>query len=163
MTKSGLTVGFRRDKDIPKLISRMPNTIGYMGSDVLLEVAEGVKGPIAVAVIGRLAARFAVGARQEEASEMSQRLKDGEDLRWVTSNPKQLMAYAERNGFRIGELFCVGGSVEAVLGDIPDFDVVLDIVDTGGSMRRSKLEIIQDNVASIALIGICQKSVVSQK
>lgn len=134
-----------------------------MGSDTLLEVAPDIKEPIAVSIVGRLTARFAIGARAEEAADMSERLARGEKLKWATSNPKQLEKNAEIQGYGIDDVFCMGGSVEAALDDIPDLDLVFDIVDSGKSMRANNLEIIQDNVAAIALIGICRQSVLSQQ
>jgi len=158
-----IAIGFRRDKDIPSLIERVPNSFGILGSDALFEQPPEFSKTIAAGVIGRLAARFAVAARREEATEVLSRLRGGEKLNWATSNPRQLETNALRYGFGVADVLELGGSVEAALDDDPELDVVLDIVSTGKTMFANKLEIIQDNVAGVALMGICKQSLVSKK
>ncbi|MGC1176829.1 MAG: hypothetical protein WA843_02060, partial [Candidatus Saccharimonadales bacterium] len=113
----GQQIGFRRDKDIPSLVTRVSNCLGFAGSDALIEAGADVRQQLEVSPMLRLAARFAIGARMAEASEIAERLKAGESLVIATSNPRQLKAVAADHNMNLRDIVVLGGAVESALDD----------------------------------------------
>lgn len=141
-----------REKNIPKTIAA--SSIGFIGSDTYGELPCGIQQDLVFAPIAFNGARFALAARRDRAWEL-----DGRRLRLATSYPNA----TERVMGRLGYPFTIGlvldGSVEAApyLELDQPIDAVVDLVDTGETMKTMKLEILKDNLERVELGAVWNK------
>ena len=146
-TADGLTLHFLllKPDDVPTYVEYGAADLGVVGRDVLLERSYDLYAPVDLD-IGRC--KLAVAGRADFAMETAK------ILRVATKFPTVAAAHFEKKGQPI-ELIFVQGSVE--LAPITGLaDVIVDIVETGETLRSNGLSVLED-VCEISSLVIANR------
>ena len=120
--------------DVPTYVEYGAAELGIVGRDVLLERSYDLFVPLELE-IGRC--RVAVCGRPGQKT-----TAEGRPLRVATKFPQIAQGHFDRQGVPV-ELIYVGGSVElAPLTGLAD--LIVDIVETGETLRQNGLEVLED-------------------
>lgn len=147
VTEDGLTLHFLllKPDDVPTYVEYGAADLGVVGRDVLLERAYDLYAPVDLG-IGRC--KLAVAGRADFSMEADR------ILRVATKFPTIAAEHFEEKGQPI-ELIFVQGSVElAPLTGLAD--VIVDIVETGETLRSNGLSVIED-VCEISSLVIANR------
>ncbi len=152
------TIATFRDKDIPTLLTDkdLPRVFGMIATDTALEqmpLLEGVMACENIAAINGL--RFALAARPGKVTAVMSKLSSGEPVYVGTSYPRLVKELGKRIGADLQPKKVIAGQVEALANLMPEqLDAVVDMVDTGNSMRQQNLTIVADNLLAVSLWAV---------
>ena len=143
--------GLRRDKDLPVLLGRDTNALGFMGDDRFEELSATVRADLGFVPVIETHISFAIAAKSDRAQETSEAIRGGSTLTIATSYPNRVQVVAEELGFGISEIVELGGSVESAQDDDPSIDAIFDIVDSGNTLRENDMAIIQRSAGTLSV------------
>jgi ATP phosphoribosyltransferase len=147
----GLTLVTMRPSDVPTYVEAGAADLGITGKDVLIEQGDRVVYELADLRYGEC--RMVLAAREGDDSleEAERRLGA---MRIATKYPRMATAYFEETGRQV-EVIEVKGSVElAPLAGLADG--IVDLVDTGRTMRENGLEVREE-------IAVCTARLVANR
>jgi ATP phosphoribosyltransferase len=150
-------IGVYRDKDIPDLLLEEAGpSFGLIGSDVLteqeLDCCDRLAGEEVAAIDGL---RFALAARPDKVQSVRDKLDNGQPVIVGTAYPRIVKTIAETQGLSLEVGKTAGGQIESLANRLRDrLDGIVDIVDTGKSLREQNLRIVADNLLPVSLYGI---------
>lgn len=126
-----------KPSDVPTYVEHGAADIGIVGKDVLLE---GQQKVYELLDLGYSRCRFILAAPAEADA---QELLDGSGHRRVaTKYPRMTEEYFKRRGLQV-EIIYLNGSIE-VAPKVGLADMVVDITETGRTLRENNLAIIED-------------------
>jgi ATP phosphoribosyltransferase len=138
------------------LLDEPGTSFGLVGSDAYIEQQPRWEGRLAseeVAVIDGL--RFALAARPDKLDIVNDKLAGNKPLAVGTSYPRIVSLVVERQGLPLQVAKVAGGQVERLANRLRDrLDAIVDIVDTGASLREQNLRIVADDLFPVSLYGI---------
>ena len=122
--------------DVPTYVEHGSADIGVIGKDTLLEEKRNL---YEVLDLGFGKCRFAVAGK----AEIREKLERSNDLRVATKYPNIAKEYFYKKKHKTVEIIKLHGSVE--LGPIVGLsDVIVDIVETGSTLRVNGLEVLEE-------------------
>lgn len=122
--------------DVPTYVEHGAADIGVVGKDTLLEENRNLEE---VLDLGLGKCKMAVAG----TSDMIQLLRTGNDIRVATKYPRIAKDYFNKEKHQTIEIIKLNGSVE--LAPIVGLsDVIVDIVETGSTLRENGLEVLED-------------------
>ncbi|MBR1441994.1 MAG: ATP phosphoribosyltransferase [Firmicutes bacterium] len=122
--------------DVPTYVEHGSADIGVIGKDTLLEETRNL---YEVLDLGFGKCRFAVAGK----AEIREKLERSNDLRVATKYPNIAKEYFYKKKHKTVEIIKLHGSVE--LGPIVGLsDVIVDIVETGSTLRANGLEVLEE-------------------
>ena len=122
--------------DVPTYVEHGSADIGVIGKDTLLEEKRNL---YEVLDLGFGKCRFAVAGK----AEIREKLERSNDLRVATKYPNIAKEYFYKKKHKTVEIIKLHGSVE--LGPIVGLsDVIVDIVETGSTLRANGLEVLEE-------------------
>lgn len=150
-----------RGPDIPGLLREVPRSIGMLTCDNLLELPEESRQqlsfePIKKAYGAKARLRYGLACRPDQAKDVAAQLEVGRQVYVGTSAPGVVRDINRQYGFNMvaepeSGGYVAGGQVEKLLGLMPWLDGVVDIVETGGSLRENELELVKDDLYQLQL------------
>lgn len=146
-----------REKDIGRLVTVCPGSMGFMGSDTFESLNDDIRSKLRFESLVETAVRFALLAPSETAGEVQAKLVKGEPLDVVTSFQKLWWNLAGSRQWKLGRTLELGGSIEVMPRLLPGYDAAYEIVDSGKSMERERLDIVADNLGTLAVGSVWPK------
>lgn len=139
-----------KPQDVPIYVEYGIADLGVVGKDILMESQADVFEPCDLG-FGRCKVVVA-GRAQDSLKELRQRAV----VRVGTKYPNIAREYCDRSGMQ-AEIIALQGSVElSVLAGLAD--VIVDIVETGATLRENGLVVLQDIVSSSARLIVNKAS-----
>ncbi len=135
-----------RGTRVVELCQQELDSVGFVGSDVAYET--DVDGEV-VAQISNL--RFSLLANQRALS--LSRLQGLSDVRCVSSYPRMAAALCRRLSLDSVAITAVSGCIEGELVR-GDFDVAIELVQSGGSVEDNGLTIVEDNLEKVTVVKL---------
>jgi ATP phosphoribosyltransferase len=136
--------------DVPTYVDYGAADIGVAGKDTLLE---GRRNMYEVLDLGFGACTMVVAGREE----MREQVRHGNNLRVATKYPNIALDYFVRRKQQSVEIIMLNGSVE--LAPIVGLsDVIVDIVETGGTLRENGLAVLEEIVPISARLVVNRAS-----
>lgn len=127
-----------RESDIPKLLSLIPGSVGFSGSDNVTEAS--LHYSLEYRAVCPIRASYVLATETSRISSVESKMRKGATLRIATSYP----LLAKKSVISIGtniKVTEINGSVEAAFGLNLDVDAVMDIVVTGDTLKANGLRI----------------------
>jgi ATP phosphoribosyltransferase len=146
-----------RDKDMPAALMRRQDAIGFLGSDTFDELSQEQQSQLEFIPAIETDIRFALSALTSRATAVCQTIATGEGLTIATSYPNRTRYIAGELGFQLTEIIELGGSVEAAPYVLEQVDAIVDVVDSGRTLKENNLSIIVDNLGQLAIGAIWKK------
>jgi ATP phosphoribosyltransferase len=134
--ESGMSFFLAKASDVPTYVDYGAADIGVAGKDSLLEERRNL---YEVLDLGFGACRMIVAGRED----MRDRLRRGNNFRVATKYPNIALDYFSRQKQQSVEIIKLAGSVElAPIIGLADF--IVDIVETGGTLRENGLCVLEE-------------------
>jgi len=142
---------------MPGVLIRRPDTIGFFGSDTFGELDENQSSQLEFEPVIQTEIRFALGGLSTEVKRIRQVISSGGDLVIATSYPRQARRIANTLGFYLSDVIELGGSVEAAPYILREVDAIIDVVDSGQTLKENNLSVVADNLGKLAIGAIWRK------
>lgn len=139
---------------MPAALIRRPDAIGFLGNDTFNEISQEQQDQLEFVPAIATDIRFALSALEKQAKLVSQTIAAGGELTIATSYPNRTRYIADKLGFQVREIVELGGSVEAAPYVLEQVDAIIDVVDSGRTLKENKLSIIVDNLGQLAIGAI---------
>jgi ATP phosphoribosyltransferase len=148
------------DKDMPEYLANSGDAtcIGIIGSDTFDELDVCLQGRLACREVATTGLRLALAARKERAGAVSAKIARGEQLLIATSYRRLIGRCEEAVGARLRVSATLRGSVEAAPELYPDIDGIIDIVDSGETIKQNDLAVVADGLVPVTLAAIWRVS-----
>lgn len=129
---------------MPEWLDKTANSLGFLGSDTFQQLPEQTQQGLSFEQIGVNGVRFAFAVRRDKLEAVRSKLGQGTTVNVVTSYPITARESAGLLGSPVRIVGSPGGSVEAAPTLMPDTDGIIDIVDSGSTLRANGLEIVTE-------------------
>ena len=134
-----------KSNDVPVYVATGAVDCGIVGSDILLEEDHEV---LKLADLGFGAVTFVVASPADDTRTLARRALDQGVVRVATKFPRITQRFFDEHGIQI-EMVKINGSVE-IAPLIGIADVIIDITETGTTLRQNNLEVIDEVADSSA-------------
>lgn len=139
-----------RDKDMAGSLTR-DDQIGFLGSDTYGELTKEQQRNLVYTPLAETALRFTLAAPNESADRIAERIAAGKKVSIATSYPRTVRQLAKQNGLKLSTKRTMGGSVEVAPIMFEDIDAVVDLTDSGETLRQNGMTILRDNLGAVTL------------
>ena len=139
-----------RDKDIAGAMTT-DKRIGFMGSDTYEELDQKTKCQMTYLPIAETALRFTLATSLDGAEDLRRKIGAREPISVATSYSRAACRFSEVIGTEVLVRTVMGGSIEAAPKLFGGLDGVIDLTDSGETLRQNGMEIVVDNLEQVTI------------
>ncbi|HTB49068.1 MAG TPA: hypothetical protein VK712_03225 [Verrucomicrobiae bacterium] len=142
---------------MPLLLLRSRASLGFMGSDKFNELDSRTQEQLQFAPLIQTNIEFILATLSPRASRLDGQIASGEDLTIATTYPKKSRWVAAKLGCGIREIVPLNGAVESVQLDDPSIDGIVEVMDSGDTLRDNSLSIVVRDLGFVAIGAVWKR------